>query len=340
MNMNMYQFPIGKLDQKFLEELLKGQSINDQRVVVGPAIGEDAAVIDMGDRYLVLKSDPVTFATQGIGWYAVNVNANDIATMGAQPKWFLATVLLPEKKTDEHLVKVIFEDIIKACESFEITLCGGHTEVTAGLDRPIISGHMAGEVEKDKLVVNSNAMVGDDIILTKGIAIEGTALIAREKEEELVQIYSEGFVENAKRFLYDPGISVVKEALIANSICNVHAMHDPTEGGLATGLMEIAEIADTGLLINLDQINCYKETEILCSRYNINPLGLLASGSLLIILKPSDTKRVMDRLKDNNIKGAAIGKLTEKGEGFKILKKGSIYNMPAFGADEVTKIYT
>lgn len=335
----MYQFPIGKLNPRFLEEMFNIQSINDQRVVVGPAIGEDAAVIDMGDRYLVLKSDPITFATQEIGWYAVNVNANDIATMGAQPKWFLATVLLPEKKTDENLVKGIFEEIIKACESFEITLCGGHTEITAGLDRPIISGHMAGEVEKDKLVVNSNAMVGDEIILTKGIAIEGTSLIAREKGKELVQIYSEDFVENAKRFLYDPGISVVKEALIANNICKIHAMHDPTEGGLATGLMEIAKISDSGLLVDLDQINCYKETKILCSRYNINPLGLLASGSLLIVLEPSDAKKVMDRLKDNNIKSAVIGKLIEKNEGFKILKGGSIYNLPTFSADEITKIY-
>ncbi|MEM1544774.1 MAG: AIR synthase related protein, partial [Candidatus Bathyarchaeia archaeon] len=239
--MKGYDFSAGKLDYDLLRCLISDLKPSE-RVIVGPKIGEDAAVIDMHDRYLVATSDPITFATDLIGWYAVHVNANDVATMGAKPLWFLATILLPEGRTDERMVREIFAQMKDACNLLNVALIGGHTEITPELPRPIVIGTMLGEVDKDKLVTSSGAQVGDVILVTKGVPIEGTAIIAREKEDELKKrgIPSET-VERAKMFLFDPGISVVRDALIACSVANVHAMHDPTEGGLARGLWELAE---------------------------------------------------------------------------------------------------
>lgn len=334
----MKYFPVGKLDYRLLERLFALNPINDPRVIVGPQIGEDAAVIDFGKKYLVAKTDPITFTTHRIGWYTVNINANDIATMGAIPKWFLATVLLPEGKTNAKLAKEIFCDIINATQALNITLCGGHTEISYKIDRPIVIGHMLGEVEKNKLVTNSRAYPGDDLLLTKGIAIEGTAIIARAKASEIREKFGSRFTKKAQTFMDKPGLSVVKDALLANKVAQVHAMHDPTEGGLATGLFELTKSSATGAVIDMEKIPCYKETEQICTLYNIFPLGLIASGSLLIALDPKDTKKVIDTLAKNGIACTRIGKLTQKREGLKLLKKGRLVKIPTFKVDELTKI--
>ncbi len=334
----MKHFPVGKLDYRLLEKLLTLNPINDPRIIVGPQIGEDAAVIDFGEKYLVAKADPITFTTHRIGWYAVNVNANDIATMGATPKWFLATLLLPEGKTNAKLATQIFRDIIASTQKLNITLCGGHTEISYKIDRPIVVGHMLGEVEKDKLVVNANAKPGDDLLLTKGIAIEGTAIIARGKEATIRKKFGDRFVKRAQAFIDKPGLSVVADALLANKAARIHAMHDPTEGGLATGIMELAKVSGTGVVIDADKIPCYEETEQICKLFNIHPLGLIASGALLITLDPRDTKEVIAILAENGIECTWIGKLTKKSEGLKLFKKGKLVKMPTFKVDEVTKV--
>src|SRR6056297_662393 len=165
-----FWLPLGKLDFSLLDKMLnKYQNKKDYRVIIGPKLGEDAAVIEYQDRYLVVKTDPITFATEEIGWYVVQVNANDIATRGAVPKWFQATILLPEKKTTEALIDTIFSQIYDACNKLNVTVIGGHTEISYNLDRPIIVGSMLGEVEKNELVSTSGAKPGDVIILTKGI---------------------------------------------------------------------------------------------------------------------------------------------------------------------------
>jgi len=334
----MNTFRVGKLPIKFLDELLGAIGKKDPRIIVGPKVGEDAAVIDFGDKYLIAKTDPITFTTYKIGWYMVNVNANDIATMGGTPRWLLASIFLPENKTDSKLVKEIFHDIQKAAEELGIALCGGHTEITHGLDRPMVSGHMLGEVDKDKLVTNSNARAGDEILLTKGIAIEGMALLAREREKELSEKYGDLFVKKVQNYLYDPGISVVREALIANQAANIHAMHDPTEGGLATGLFELARVSDTGVVIYADKINCLEEAMVLCSEYNLDPMGVIASGALLIVIDPDDREAVLSKLAQDGIECSVIGSLTEKEEGLKIIKNGETRDLPFFEVDEITKV--
>ena len=195
--MNDSPLPLGKLRVDFLEKILPTNL--DPSVVVGPKVGEDATVIDFGSTYLVITTDPITFATDEIGWYVVCVNSNDLATMGATPKWLQVTILLPENKTTEELVRDIMDQIINACQHFNISLCGGHTEVTYGLDRPIVIGQMLGEVAKDKLIISSSAQEGDDLILTKGLGIEATSIIARECESDLLKNFSPERVTQARK---------------------------------------------------------------------------------------------------------------------------------------------
>ncbi len=176
---------VGKLPQDLLGRLLQRYTGRDERLLVGPAIGVDAAVIDFGDRCLVATTDPITFVAEQIGYYAVVINANDVACMGARPRWFLATVLLPERGADEEVVEGIFAQLADACSRLEVVLCGGHTEITAGLDRPIVVGQMLGEVSRERLVSSAGLHPGDQLILTKGIPIEGGSIIARERAAEL-----------------------------------------------------------------------------------------------------------------------------------------------------------
>lgn len=206
--MKRNQLPTGKLDVQILRKLLKKYSTTDKRVLLGPRIGEDAAAIEMGETVLIVTTDPITFATSEIGYYSVMVNANDIATTGAEPRWYTVSILLPEGKATEDLADSIFNQIHKACEKLGISLIGGHTEITYGLDRPIIVGQMIGEVQKGALITTSGAEPGDLVLLSKGICIEGTSIIAREKEGSLLSRGISGdLVERARRFLFDPGIS-------------------------------------------------------------------------------------------------------------------------------------
>src|SRR5262245_43881312 len=237
----MPALPVGKLRAELLERLFKQYVSAGERVVLGPRVGEDAAVIDIGDRYLVATTDPITFATDEAGWYALHVNANDLAVRGARPLWFLATVLLPEGATSEARAEALFEELGAACAELDIALVGGHTEVTAGLPRVVISGTMLGEVAKDRLVTTGGARAGDVVLLTKGVPLEGAAILARERGDEARRRgVPADVVERARGYLRRPGISVVPEARLACGVARVHAMHDPTEGGVATACWELA----------------------------------------------------------------------------------------------------
>lgn len=330
----------GKLPPELLQRLLRSYTCADSRVIVGPAVGEDAAIIDMGDHYLIAKSDPITFATDAIGYYAVVVNANDIATRGGQPKWFLATLLLPEQTTSVALVETIFAQIAEACQSFGIAVVGGHTEVTYGLDRPILSGHMLGEVDPAGLITTSGAQIGDVLLLTKGICIEGTAIIARERESELRRgDVPQHILQRAKHFLFEPGISVVRDAHIAIRAGRVHAMHDPTEGGLAMAVHELATAAQVGIMIEGNQIPILEESALLCRAYGLDPLGTIASGALLIATPADEALRIQQALQVNNIACAAIGRIVPPSEGVLFNDGNKLQPLPQFIRDEITKLF-
>jgi hydrogenase maturation factor len=324
-----------------LERLLTRFAPHDPRIVVGPRAGEDAAVFDLGDRYLVAKTDPITFATSEIGWYAVNVNANDVAVMGASPRWFLATVLLPAGLATAHMAETIFAQIYDACTALDISLAGGHTEITHNLDRPIVAGTMLGEVAPERLRTTASAEPGDVILLAKPVPIEGTALIALERADRLrARGYDAAFIARAQGFLRDPGISVVAPARLATATAEVHAMHDPTEGGVATGLLEIARAAGVGLRVDLDAIPVPPESAALCHEFGLDPLGTIASGSILLTAPPRDAERLVEILTVAGYPTVAIGRVTERGSALVALRQDRPVAWPEFVADEITKIFS
>ena len=333
----------GKLDIDVLKRLLEKHTILDPRVVIGPKIGEDAAVIDLGEGaedYWVVTSDPITFATDEIGYYGVVVNLNDIATMGAIPKWFLATLLFPEEGTDLGLIEKVFSQIHNACQRFGISFVGGHTEITPGIGRMILSGHMIGEVKKDKLVATSGARSGDLLLLVKGVCIEGTSIMAREKETELLKRgIPSSVIRKAKRFIFDPGIEVLRPARIACEVSPVHSMHDPTEGGLINGLIEMAWASEKEIEVDLEKVLIYRESRILCQEFKVDPLGTIASGALLLAVSPSNLPPIEKAFRKNSIPLQVIGKV-KKGPGrvLRIDPKGRKELKP-LPQDEILKIY-
>jgi hydrogenase expression/formation protein HypE len=336
----MQSLPIGKLRADTLQAIFDKHPSKDPRVVVGPRVGEDAAVIDMGDRYLVATSDPITFATAEIGWYALHVNANDIAVRGARPRWFLATVLLPAGATSDASLDALFAELHAACDELEVTLVGGHTEITHGLDRPIIAGTMLGEVEKEKLVTTSGARVGDAIVMTKGVPLEGAAIIAREKEAELrARGVSPAVILRARGFLKSPGLSIRPEAEIACELTTVHAMHDPTEGGIATALVELADAAGVGLRIDRERIIVLPEGRALCAAFGLDPLGTIASGALLMTLAPADAGLVIHALARESIDCHFIGQVVPREQGVTLVSGSRQEPMPVFAQDEITRLY-
>lgn len=318
-----FRFAVGKLPPRVLEPLLAACPVpRSSRVIVGPRFGEDAAVIDMGTKYLVAKTDPITFTAERIGWYAVNINANDIATLGTRPRWFLATLLLPETHTTRTLARSIFRDVLRACRSLGITLCGGHTEITGGLGRPIVVGMMLGEIEKSRLVRKESQRPGDLVILTKGVAVEGTAILARAKARRLEAKLGKPLVRRAWRLLFHPGISVVREALLAVRHGEIHAMHDPTEGGLLSGLYELARAGHVGLRIWLDKVPVLAETQAFRRVLGFDPFALIASGALLLVVSAGTAGKVLDALARAGISAAAIGEVRRASEGIRVLDPG------------------
>jgi hydrogenase maturation factor len=331
--------PVGKLPVDLLQGLLARHGGYDERLVVGPRIGEDAAVLDLGERYLVVKSDPITFATDEIGWYVVTINANDIATMGATPRWFLLTLLLPEGQTDQELVEQIFEQVGQACQVLNVVLCGGHTEITAGVQRPLAVGVMLGEVEKVDLVQTAGAQPGDEVLLTKGIAIEGTAVLAREMEDRLAAKVGQEVVAHGRKFLHEPGISIVHDAEIVRQAGQPHAMHDPTEGGLATGLWELAQASGHGIVVDLARVHRFPETIAFCQALDLDPLGLLGSGALLATASPADARRMAEALEIAGIGASIIGRVIDGPPLVHATTAGGIVPFPIFVRDELARLF-
>lgn len=335
------RLPVGKLEPKLLAELLEGLSEEDPAVIVGPGIGRDVTVLEWGrgESYLIAKTDPITFATDEIGHYVVNVNANDVATSGGVPRWLLTTLLLPDDASDERLARTIFEQIERACGELGITLVGGHTEVTFDLSRPIVVGFMLGEVRKDELVTGDGARPGDRVLLTKGVAVEGTSIIAREMGEELIERgFDEETIRRAADMLHDPGIGVLPEARAAVGAGEVHAMHDPTEGGVATGLHELAVAGDVGLAVARDAIPVLPETEAFCEVFDLEPLGLIASGSLLICAPPGSAGEIVRACEERGIDCAEIGEVVERDAGVKIQRGLDWVDLPRYDQDEIAKL--
>jgi hydrogenase expression/formation protein HypE len=298
---------VGKLHPDLLKKLVfSSLGAPDHRVIVGPKIGEDAAVIDFKNRVLVVHSDPITGAVEDVGWLAVNICANDIATRGVRPLWILIVMLLPQSVKFSQL-KQITSQIDKAAKELDIAIIGGHSEITAGINRPILITTAIGEAEKGKFVSSSGAKVGDYIIMTKGAAIEGTAILSTEIAERLESKTSREIVKKAKNFI--KRTSIVQDALIAVEVGGVHAMHDATEGGVAGALQEIAWASDVSIQAHEEKIPIYRETEAICRALNIDPLKTIGSGSLMISAHREKAEKIVAALRKKGIQASIIGKV-------------------------------
>ena len=305
--------PIGKLPVELLTQIIARAPINDPRVLEGPGMGMDCAVIENGDTCLVLKTDPITFVSDEIGWYVVQINANDIATTGAEARWFLCTCLLPEGRTTPEMVKQISDQVYQACREMNIAYVGGHTEITHSIDRPILMGTLIGEVARENLITPRGAAPGNTVLLTKGIPIEATAILAREFPQRLQEVLSQEEIRQAADYLHNPGISIVPDARIARQAGRVTAMHDPTEGGLAASLWEVAEASGTRLMIDLAAIPIPVLSARICQAFGLNPLATIASGALLMTVESPDAAAICQALQMAGIDCSVIGRV-EAGE--------------------------
>lgn len=335
--MSASHLAIGKLPGDMLADLLDAYPIDDPSVIVGPGVGMDAAAVDVGGELLVVKSDPITFAQERAPLYLVNVNANDLACMGATPRWMLVTALLPEGRTDELMVKTLFAELNDACRDRGISLIGGHTEITQGLDRPILIGNLLGTVSPDRLLKPGGARPGDRILISRPVAIEGTALLACDARERLEPLVGAELLDRAAAFLDDPSISVRYDALALHSCGAVTALHDPTEGGLATGVRELAMSARLGAVISRANVPVMPETQAIADALGLDPLGMLASGSLLATV-PADKMDVVEQVcREHEIPMAWIGKITAAERGITLRDGAHEIDLPAFSTDEVAR---
>ena len=330
--------PAGKLRPETLTKLLRHTS-QAQELVVGPAVGEDAAVIDLGNQYLVVTTDPITFATERCGWYSVCVNANDIAACGGTPRYYSAAIVLPEGQTSLVDVEVLFAEIEDACREIGVHWIGGHTEVSPTVNNVLVAGQMLGEVAPEHLCRSSDAKVGDALVLVKAAAIEATAIIAIEKAEEVAAVQGEERLKKSQNFLLDPGISVVREAVLAREF-PVNAMHDPTEGGVITGIREICMASNCGALVKASAIPLLPETVALCQQFGLNPLGAISSGALLLTLPAEATPGLLQQYSKVGIQGEVIGEIVPSEAGLQLVELDEkVVPLPEFAADEITKLY-
>jgi hydrogenase expression/formation protein HypE len=330
-------FLTGKVPVEFLSRIVfRRTGAPNSRLLLGPALGEDAAIVRARGKLLVLTTDPITGAQENAGWLSVHVNANDVATRGAKPVWFLCCLLLPERSSVAVLDEIM-RQVDEAAREISVTVAGGHSEITPGLHRPVIVGSMIGELMSGRYVTTSGAKPGDRVILTKTIGLEGTAVLANDLEQKLTESLGESTVERAKAF--SRRISVVKDAMVACETGGVHAMHDPTEGGIICGLWELAEASNTGILVEESKIDMAPETESVCQALGIDPFRVLRSGALLIAASPRNADRIVKSLRRNRIEACVIGEMTQVRKGRTMIRRdGSRVKLEPPARDELYRV--
>ncbi|MEE4275790.1 MAG: HAD-IA family hydrolase [Thermoleophilia bacterium] len=328
--------PEGKLPNELLGRHLDGLTAPDPALLVRAGVGEDVAALDLtGAEVLVAHSDPITLTGRDLGRYAVLVNANDIATAGATPRWFLATVLLPSGTSAAEALSLL-GDIAAAADEIGVIPVGGHTEVTSAVARPVVSGTMLGVVARAGLRDKRAARPGDHIVLTKGVAVEGTALLAAELAGELRAAgLGDDELARCRRFL--DHISVVPEARTATRLEGVVAMHDVTEGGLATALEELAVACGHGVVVEPGRVPVYPETCRVCAVLGLDPLGLIGSGSLLVVCRPAAVEALLAALDEEGITATDIGRLSAGERGVRALDGDRPVAWPQFAVDEAAR---
>lgn len=300
---------LGKIPGSKLEDIiLKKIGFKRDDVLVHAGIGEDSAVVDLDGELLAISSDPITGAVKNIGYLAVHVSCNDLAATGAEPVGIQVVLLLPES-IEEYEIASLMDEIVETAASINVEVLGGHTEILSTVSKPIVSVTAIGKVNRENCISTANAVPGDDLLITKGVGIEGTYILANDYRDLLQKKgVSESIINNALD--YKEKISVIKEGLLAADH-GAHAMHDITEGGLYGALEEMTQVSDLGFDLYIDQIPVSKETDVITKTLGIDPAGLISSGSLLIAA-PNGNK-IINKLQKNGILTKKIGAITKSG---------------------------
>lgn len=325
---------IGKIPENILKRSVFKQ-IRHRRpeVVLHPGVGEDCGGVEAAPgEVLVLSVDPITAADKGTGTLAVHVTANDLASSGAEPVGVLLSILLPSGKREKYL-RDLMEEIEMACRELNIEIMGGHTEVTQVVNQPVVTVTGVGKVKKDNLIATGGLRPGDELVMTKWAGMEGTAIIAAERKEKLLETLPEELVDEAAALLKD--ISVVPEAAVAAK-AGASAMHDVTEGGIFGALWEIGEAAGVGITADLAKIPIRQETIEVCEVFGLNPYQMMSSGSLLIGC--ANGNLMVEELEKAGIAAAVIGRATDSND--RVIVKGEETRfLEPPGSDELYKIY-
>ena len=331
--------PPGKIPVDLLKEVVfKNLGAHRKEIAIGPKAGVDSAVIDLGEKSIIVSMDPITGAIERIGWLAVNVNANDIATFGVEPAFLFSCLMLPEG-AEKSMVETISKQMNEAAQELGMAIVGGHAESTPSLKHPIVVGCAIGYTQKGNYLTAAGAKPNDKIILTKTAGIEGTAILASDREVELKNALTQDEIQQAKNFYRK--ISIVKDALTASRTGGVHAMHDPTEGGVAGGIHEMADAANLGVHIEQDQIAIKPETAKICHHFKIDPIQLIGSGALLIAAHPNKAQTIIENLNQQQIQAAIIGEfLPEKSQRTITLSNGKTETLPRPSSDHLWQALT
>lgn len=325
---------IGKVSETVLKRsILKQIKHRRAEVLVGPGVGEDCSVIELErDEVFVISTDPITGTTEDIGTLAVHITANDISSNGAEIIGIMLTILLPEGSKESEL-KGIMKEIDAVCGKLNIEVMGGHTEITTAVNQPIITVTGVGKMPKEHMIKTAGVSPGQEIVMTKWAGLEGTAIIAKRKEKELLSKYTEGFIDGAKSFIEH--ISVVEEAKIARKL-GVTSMHDVTEGGLFGALWELGEASRVGIEVDIKKITLKQETVELCEFYDLNPYQLISSGVMLMVTDKANA--LVDELKKNGIPASVIGRITEGNDRVVMNEEEKRFLVPP-KSDELYKVY-
>lgn len=323
---------VGKLPNEILEKIVIANIKNKrEEVLVRAAVGEDTAIIDFGEDVCVMSTDPITGATKDIGRLAVHISCNDVATSGAEPIGVLLTILAPPNTREEDLEEIM-KDAGRASEEINVEIVGGHTEITDAVNRIVISTTVLGKQAREKLPNSKAIKDGDKVLITKYAGIEGTSIIAKELEAQLIDKIGKEKLDIAKNM--DNMLSVVKEGRICGEI-GVHYMHDITEGGVLGAVWEASKATGKGIRVIEELIPVKDVTREIADILGIDLYKLISSGSMLIIASEEKVLKIKQELEKVNIKSTVIGEIIDKGT--IIEKNGRNYHIQSPASDELYK---
>jgi hydrogenase expression/formation protein HypE len=295
---------IGKVDPDDLAAfVLSRTGAPDPAVVQGPAYGEDTAALDLGDETLVLNSDPISLAVDRVGTLGVNVACNDVAASGARPRWLNNVIFLPSS-ADERTLDRITRQLDEAATALDVAIVGGHSEFAPEVSRPVLVLTALGLT--DRYVPTGGAEPGDAIVLTKSAGVEATAIVASDFGDRLDGVPGD-VVERGLTYYDD--VSVVADAEIVGPYAR--AMHDPTEGGLVDGLLELAVASEVALSVDRDAVPIREETRVLCEAVGVDPLRTFGSGALVAAVPPGDADEAVRRLREAGVEATVVGEARE-----------------------------